>query len=214
MAAPKEIEIKFLVTDLKSLERTLGRIGFRCVTPATHEINTLYDLPGQKLRCKGALLRLRRYGDTWRLTHKARAKVGKYKARVELETVVADGAQMGEILRALGYRPVFSYEKHRSEWSDGKGHVVLDHTPIGDIAEIEGPPRWIDATAKALEISPSAFITKSYAELFFEWKRKYKRKALNMTFRECGGRAKPAKQALVTVPRKPQPAPEFRPRRA
>ena len=214
MAAPKEIEIKFVVTDLKSLEHTLGRIGFRCVTPATHEVNTLYDLPGQKLRWRGELLRLRRYGDTWRLTHKARAKVGKYKSRVELETVVDDGAQMDKILYALGYRPVFTYEKHRSEWSDGKGHVVLDHTPIGDIAEIEGPPRWIDATAKALQISPSAFITKSYAELFFEWKRKYKRKSLNMTFRECGGGAKSANQALVRVPRKPKPAPEFRPRRA
>jgi len=214
MAAPKEIEIKFLVTDLKSLEQKLCRIGFRCVTPATHEVNTLYDLPGQKLRWKGELLRLRRYGDTWKLTHKARARVGKYKSRVELETAVADGAQMDEILRALGYRPVFSYEKYRSEWSDGKGHVVLDHTPIGDVAEIEGQSRWIDATAKAMEIPPSAFITKSYAELFFEWKRKYNRKALNMTFRECGGGAKSANQALVRVPRKPKPAPEFRPRRA
>ena len=49
-------------------------MGFRCVTPSTHEVNTLYDLPGQKLRRKGELLRLRQYGDTWRLTHKARAQ--------------------------------------------------------------------------------------------------------------------------------------------
>ena|SRR5271157_1116014 len=214
MSVAHEIEIKFLVPDLQALQAKLPPAGFRCITPSTHECNTLYDLPGQKLRWRGELLRLRHYGDTWRLTHKARAKVGKYKSRVELETVVSDGAQMDKILCALGYRPVFSYEKYRSEWSDGKGHVVLDHTPIGDIAEIEGPPRWIDATAKALEISPSAFITKSYAELFFEWKRRYKRKALNMTFRECGGRAKSAREALVRVPRKPKPAPEFRPRRA
>ena len=138
----------------------------------------------------------------WRLTHKARAKVGRYKSRTELETGASDGAQMEQILRTLGYQPVFTYEKFRSEWSDGKGHVVLDHTPIGDVAEIEGRARWIDQTARGLRIAPSDYITKSYAELFFDWKRKYKRKAMNMTFREIGGRAKPADPARV--PRKPK----------
>ncbi len=189
MAAPREIEIKLLVSDLNALQTKLLQAGFRCLTPSIREVNTLYDLPGQKLRRKGELLRLRSYGDSWTLTHKARAKPGKYKSRIELETAVADGALMDDILRALGFRAVFGYEKFRSEWSDGKGHVVLDHTPIGDVAEIEGPPRWIEATAKTLGIGSAAYITKSYAELFFEWKRKYKRKAKNMTFRECGGSA-------------------------
>ena len=189
MASPKEIEIKFLISDPKTLQTTLLQAAFRCITPSSYELNTLYDLPGQKLRYEGELLRLRKYGEAWTLTHKARAKPGKYKSRVELETAVADGAHMDDILRALGYRAVFVYEKFRSEWSDGRGHVVLDHTPIGDVAEIEGPPRWIDATARTLGIDSAAYITKSYAELFFEWKRKYKRKAKNMTFRECGGSA-------------------------
>jgi adenylate cyclase class 2 len=195
MPARQEIEIKFLLPDLKALEQQLVAMGFRCVTPSTREVNTLYDLPGHKLRRKGELLRLRQYGDAWRLTHKARAKASEYKSRTELETAVADGAQMELLLRALGYQPVFVYEKFRSEWSDGKGHVVLDHTPIGDIAEIEGPARWIDATAKRLGVAPSDYVTKSYAELFFDWKRRYKRKAVNMTFREIGGRAKPGKRA-------------------
>jgi adenylate cyclase, class 2 len=192
MAAPKEVEIKFLVSDLSSLAQQLSSGGFRVVTPATHEFNTLYDLPGQKLRWKGELLRLRKYGETWRLTHKSRATAARHKSRIELETAVQDGRQMNLILSSLGYRPVFEYEKFRSEWSDGKGHVVLDHTPIGDVAEIEGPTRWIDRTAKQLGVARSDYITKSYAELFFEWKRKYKRKAKNMTFQECGGRAKVA----------------------
>ena len=190
MAAPREIEIKFVVADPNVLQTALMGLGFRCATPATHEVNNLYDLPGQKLRKKGELLRLRKYGKQWTLTHKARATAGKHKSRVELETVVSNGPQMQEILLALGYRPVFVYEKFRSEWSDGKGHVVIDHTPLGNIAEIEGAPRWIDRTAAALGVMPAAYITKSYAELFFDWKRRYKRKAMNMTFRECGGRAK------------------------
>ena len=192
MAARKEVEIKFLVSDLSSLAQQLSGGGFHLITPATHELNTLYDLPGQKLRWKGELLRLRQYGESWLLTHKSRATPGRHKSRMELETAVQDGKQMDLILRALGYQPVFEYEKFRSEWRDGEGHAVLDHTPIGDVAELEGPARWIDRTAKQLGVARADYITKSYAELFFEWKRKYKRKAKNMTFRECGGRAKAA----------------------
>ena len=198
MPAPREIEIKFVIADMRALEQRLVKLGFRCVTPTTDEVNTLYDLPGQKLRRKGELLRLRKYGESWRLTHKTRGVVGKHKLRGELETPVSDGEHMDGILRALGYRPAFVYEKRRAEWSDGNGQVVLDHTPIGDIGEIEGRPRWIDRTARALGVTPARYITKSYAELFFDWKRRYKRKALNMTFRECGGRAKTAEQTLVT----------------
>ena len=68
MAAPQEIEIKFLVADLKALAKRLRELGFREQTASTHEVNTLYDLPGQKLRRKGELLRLRDYGGKWRLT--------------------------------------------------------------------------------------------------------------------------------------------------
>jgi adenylate cyclase class 2 len=90
---------------------------------------------------------------------------------------------MDLILRALGYSPTFRYEKFRAEWTDGKGQVVIDETPIGNFCEIEGPPRWIDATAKKLGVSPADFITKNYATLFFEWKAQRKSKAEEMTFK-------------------------------
>src|SRR5580704_10652208 len=129
MATPQEIEIKFIVPDAKALERKLKELGFRQETPSTHEVNTLYDLAGQKLRRKGELLRLRNYGGKWKLTYKAKGKPGRYKSRGELETGVCDGKAMDAILRALGFTPTFIYEKYRSEWSDGEGHVVVDHTP-------------------------------------------------------------------------------------
>ena len=170
---------------MRQLEQKLRHLGFRCKTPSTHEINTLYDLPGQKLRRKGELLRLRDYGGKWKLTHKAKGSAGRHKSRGELETEVADGKVMDAMLRVLGYAPSLVYEKFRSEWSDGEGTVVLDCTPIGDLAEIEGKPRWIDSTARAIGVASSDYVTKSYAELFFEWKRKTKCAAANMTFREC-----------------------------
>jgi adenylate cyclase class 2 len=186
MPAPQEVEIKFLVSDLKALGEKLRELGFREQTASTHEVNTLYDLPGQKLRRKGELLRLRDYGGKWRLTHKAKVKIGRHKSRGELETGLTDGHQMDAILRALGYSPAFVYEKFRAEWSDGEGHVVLDRTPIGNLAEIEGKARWIDRIARELGVKPADYITKSYAELFFQWKRNTGSRANNMTFRECG----------------------------
>jgi adenylate cyclase, class 2 len=179
---PAEIEIKFRIDDLPSLTRRLKRAGFRQITRSTNEMNVLYDLQGQKLRKRGELLRLRKYGKTWVLTHKAKGRAGRHKVRVELETVVENGQQIDAILRALGFAPTFRYEKFRAEWGDGTGHVVLDETPIGNFGEIEGPPRWIDLTARALGIEASSYLTQAYTDLFFAWKRRTGSKATEMTF--------------------------------
>ncbi len=90
---------------------------------------------------------------------------------------------MDAILRALGYAPSFRYEKFRAEWTDGKGQVVVDETPIGNFCEIEGPSRWIDGTAKKLEVTPADYITNNYAGLFLEWKQRTKSNAEEMTFK-------------------------------
>ena len=180
----REIEIKFRVADLRALNRKLRAARFRLVTPRTHELNTLYDLPGEILRQRKQLLRIRKYGRTWTLTHKSGTTRGRHSSRIELETGVADGKKLDLILRALGYAPTFRYEKFRAEWSDGKGHVVVDDTPIGNFCEIEGPSRWIDATAKKLRVTPADYITKNYATLFSDWKLQTKSSATEMTFKE------------------------------
>jgi adenylate cyclase, class 2 len=183
MGSSNEIEIKFRIDNIRDLNRRLQKSNFRLITPRTHEINTLYDLPNKSLRRRGELLRLRKYGSEWILTHKAKGKAGRHKTRVETETKVEDGTKMDAILRALGFAPTFRYEKFRAEWSDGRGHVVVDQTPIGDFGEIEGPSRWIDRTAKELQISPNDYITATYSELFFQWKKQTNSAANEMTFK-------------------------------
>jgi adenylate cyclase, class 2 len=190
VSSNKEIEIKFQVKNLRELTRNLRRAGSRLVTRRTHELNTLYDWPDQRLRKRGELLRLRKYGSEWLLTHKAKGVVGRHKTRVEIETQVSDGKKMAAILGALGLVPTFRYEKFRSEWSDGKGHIVVDRTPIGGFGEIEGPSRWIDQVAKRLGIERRDYITKTYAELFCEWKRQSGSRAEEMTFKAVGKRPK------------------------
>ena len=184
MPDPQEIEVKFRVDDVSALERKLRDAGFRQITPPTQEVNTLYDLPGNLLRLRGEILRIREYGGRFKLTHKSKGQVGRHKTRVERETPVADGEQMDGILRALGYAPIFTYEKFRSEWTDGRGHVVIDRTPIGDLGEIEGAPEWIDATAEKIGITQGQYITLSYGALFEEWRQHARSKARNMTFAE------------------------------
>src|SRR3954454_7485660 len=179
-----EVEIKFAISNLKELRTKLKQQKFREITPRTHEMNTLYDGALRPLKRRGEILRIRKYGNEWKLTHKSKGKDGRHKTRKETETAVADGNKLEQVFLALGLKPAFRYEKFRSEWTDGSGHVVLDETPIGNFGEIEGPPRWIDCAAKALAIPREQYITKSYAELFYEWKRRTHSRAQNMMFSE------------------------------
>lgn len=183
MASNQEVEVKFRVGKLRALDRKLRAAGFRKQTPRTLEVNTLYDLPGAKLRKRKELLRLRQYGKEWKIAHKSGTRTGGHSSRQELETKVGNGKVMDAILRSLGYEPSFRYEKFRTEWSDHKGEVVVDETPVGNFAEIEGPPRWIDETARKLGVSRDQYIMKNYATLFNEWKRQTNSPAEEMTFR-------------------------------
>jgi adenylate cyclase, class 2 len=189
-ARHQEVEIKFVVRNLKALERDLRRAGFRLLTRPTLEMNTLYDFPGLPLHRRGELLRIRRYGKTWKLTHKFPGKSGRHKSRIETETKIEDGEKMAAIFASVGLKPSFRYEKSRSEWSDGRGAIVVDRTPIGNFAEIEGPRRWIDATAKTLGVTRSEYITQNYAALFFAWKKRHRSPAQEMTFKAINTESK------------------------
>ena len=46
---------------------------------------------------------------------------------------------MLEILDHLGLQVVARYEKDREMWLVDEVSVVLDHTPMGDFVEVEGP---------------------------------------------------------------------------
>ena len=183
MSSNHEVEIKFRVADIEALASTLKSTGFRLLTPRTHEMNTVYDLPGDVLRGRGALLRLREYGDRWTLTYKDKGLAeGRHKSRPELETRLQNGQAMAQILESLGFRAKFKYEKFRTEWTDDDGHVVVDETPVGNFGEIEGSPDWIDKIAEKLGIPESQYIKASYSELFREWKRQTRSDAEHMLF--------------------------------
>ena len=65
-----------------------------------------------------------------------------------------------------------------------RSHLVIDETPIGDYAELEGPPAWIDETLAKLGVDPATCITESYGRLFLAWKERTGSAAENLTFDE------------------------------
>src|ERR1700761_1355318 len=156
-----ETEVKIRVADRKELEQKLPQLGFRRVTDRTLERNTLYNKPDRELRNSRQILRVRQYGDKWVVTHKRVPKdakeEGPHKSRLETETLVEDGPVMGQIFEGIGFGPVFVYEKWRTEWADQTGHCVVDETPLGDYAELEGPDEWIDDIAQKLGIDAGEF---------------------------------------------------------
>jgi adenylate cyclase, class 2 len=191
-----ETEIKFSVEDVTALAGQLENAGFQLDTPRTFESNVLYDTPDRDMRSRTEILRIRNYGGKWTLTHKRvpddRPGEDRHKHRVETETVVDDGEALAEVFRSLGLVPAFRYEKWRSEWSDGEGHCVVDETPIGSFAELEGAPEWIDRTAARLGVSPSDYMTLSYGRLFEQWRLDNNSEAENLTFGEIAAEgAKP-----------------------
>ncbi len=186
-----EIELKFRVGSLENLERKLQGLGFQVDTPRTFESNTLYDTPDRTLKSRGELLRLRQYGERQVMTHKRHPDDeevgGRYKVRIETETSLSDVAAMAEVFTRLGYGPVFRYEKYRSEYSDPAqdgAHMVVDETPIGVFAELEGPTGWIDRTLEALGVSVADCLTESYGKLFLSWKAETGSPAENLTYAE------------------------------
>jgi adenylate cyclase class 2 len=183
---PIETEIKFRVDDLAGLTRRLEAAGFTLQTPRTFESNVLYDTPDREMRARTEILRIRSYAGRWTVTHKRLPDVGPgedtHKHRMENETEVADGAVLEEIFLSLGLVAAFRYEKWRAEWTDGEGHCVIDETPIGNYAELEGPAEWIDRSAACLCIDPAQYITLSYGRLFERWCEQHNSTAQDLTF--------------------------------
>lgn len=182
-----ETEVKFRVEDVARLEDRLRAAGFRRETPRTFERNVLYDTPERRLRLDRQILRIRQYGEKWVLTHKAipaEGDTGTYKQRIETETTIGDGNTVAAIFASLGYTPAFTYEKYRTEWSDETGHCVIDETPLGTFAELEGPEDWIDRTAAAIDVNASDLTNLSYGRMFEIWKERTGSPVNDLTFAE------------------------------
>jgi adenylate cyclase class 2 len=189
-----ETEIKFRVNDVAGLTARLKEAGFNLQTEREFESNVLYDKPDRQMRARTEILRLRSYAGRWLLTHKRLPDSGPgedtHKHRVETETEISKGDALEQVFFSLGLVAAFRYEKWRSEWTDGIGHCVVDETPIGDYAELEGSAEWIDKAAGKLGVAQSDYITLSYGRLFELWRDEHHSDANDLTFAAVAEAAK------------------------
>jgi adenylate cyclase, class 2 len=176
-----ERELKLPVRDPVLVRAVLVRSG-AAPQGRVFEENLILDAPERRLRAAGCGLRLRHEwplpaaatnhgrpagSGTVRLTFKGPRAPGALKQREELETAVADGVVLQELLARLGFRPVIAYEKRRETWTLRGCELVLDEIPrLGWWLEIEGPDEpTIRAVQRALGLEQLAPETRSYVEL-------------------------------------------------
>ena len=167
---PRETEVKFRVADRDALERRLRGLA-AAPGPTALERDVLLDDRDRSLRKRGAAVRIRETAGTAFLTFKGPKEIrGGVRSRVELETEVKDPRMIAAFLAQLGLDPVFRYEKRRTPWrfgERGRPLVVIDETPIGLFAEIEGEESAIRKLAAELEVGEGDFLPESYAALYF-----------------------------------------------
>jgi len=191
----REVEIKLPVSDITALLRSLRHL--RAVSRGrVFERNALYDTPLSDFRRRGRLLRLRietpapfwgARGGSRRALLTAKAPVpssatSRYKQRLEREMAVVPRRRWTEILRSLGLRPTFRYEKYRTAFRLPGLNLDLDETPVGNFLELEGAPSAIDRVARTLGFSPRDYIRGTYWDVFVAYCRRLGRSPRHMLF--------------------------------
>jgi len=140
-----EVEQKFAVSDLASIRRALEAAGVVWEQPISQS-DQYWNHPARDFAQTDEALRVRQVGEQNWLTYKGPRIDATTKTRQEIETPLSDGAQpfeeFGQILAALGFRPVATVRKSRVPghltWEGQSVHVALDSVDsVGKFAELE-----------------------------------------------------------------------------
>lgn len=178
-----ECELKIPVDRLDVIRRGLAEVGAERLTDNQREDNVLFDTADGRLTSSGQVLRVRRVGGRHLLTFKGPATYdGSVKQRREIELEIPSSEQISELLHALGYAPWMRYEKRRESWRIDDVRIELDHTPMGDFVELEGPTRALEATAHRIGLDPARAVAQSYIGLWRVFRRDHPELGRDMVF--------------------------------
>jgi len=208
MGKHREIEVKLRVDDVARLTRALKALPAK-QTARVYEQDTLFDTAECFFQKREAIMRLRTYTRAGVGSVRARNRSvrnaqegvltfkglvegaspagGHYKEREEIEFRIGNGARFAGVLRRIGMRPWFRYEKYRTTYTSGRYPGLkfeLDETPIGFFLELEGPKRQIRRATEALGYSRADYITASYLELYAANRPRSRSSGGNMVFRK------------------------------
>jgi adenylate cyclase class 2 len=181
---PEEIEVKIALAGAAKGRALLKAAGFQTLKRRVFEQNIVLDDERGSVKARNLLLRVRSAGKLVTCTFKGKEIPGIHKRREEREFHADNLEECLALFAGIGFSPTLRYEKYRTEFhrADEPGHITLDETPIGVFMELEGPARWIDATAKNLGFSRNDYITLSYGRLFESWCAEHGIESKNMSF--------------------------------
>ena len=189
-----EIEAKFAAASHESLRRRLRAAGaaFRQTVIQT---DSYFDTPDRTLLNGQTGLRVRETSVRRRvkgicpdtrplLTYKGPLRPGKAKIRREIQSHFDTPGAVAEMLAALGYEVILSFQKRRSTYRLGSCLIELDDLPlIGPFVEIEGPSeRQVFALARKLGLEGDSIRT-SYAHLIADTCQAKNRKPFGIKLR-------------------------------
>ncbi len=139
-----EIEAKMRLADRQAIVDRLRELGAEAQGEIL-ETNTYFDTEAHRLKSgdEGLRIRVEQHADGSQratITHKGPRAHGRLKSRAEHEVAIEDPRAAGDLLSAIGFAPVLSFEKRRTRYRLDDCCIELDALPyLGDYIEIEGP---------------------------------------------------------------------------
>jgi len=162
----REVEVKLGFDSADRALAAISALGARRVAERAFEDNVVYDREADPLSESGKLLRLRRVSGRSIVTFKEPVPgEHRHKVRGEAEIEIDAPDEFARIVEGLGFRPVYRYQKYRTQFRLDDLELLLDETPIGCFVELEGPPDAIDRAARALGRGPSDYVLETYREI-------------------------------------------------
>lgn len=170
---PTEIEAKIKVDHLENFIKKLKTLGAQQRRDVLQR-DFFFDRPDRSLKLADCGLRIRRekYRDTIKIIlcfKGPKAKNSPYKKRREIELEVGDQMRAQQLLQALGFQLMFTFEKKRSEWFLETCLVCLDELPVlGSFLEVEGPDESaVRNVLTGLELTDAQTTRRGYAAMFY-----------------------------------------------
>ena len=187
-----EIEAKMRLDDLSGLKSRLAAAGAREVADLL-EVNTFFDTPAGDLKSadEGLRVRLEKSVDgslvSATITHKGPRAHGKIKTRDETEVTVGNARAAAELLTALGFVAVLSFEKRRHRWKLDGCNVELDTLHyLGHFVEIEGPSEQaVMDVRRKLGCEHLSMISASYISMLVDYLSEHAIRAKHVALEEA-----------------------------
>lgn len=178
-----EVELKFRVEYLAAVEAVLEKLGTQLGGPS-EQLDTYYSHPARDFAQTDEALRIRRQGQETFITYKGPKVDALTKTRREIELPLGRGQnaaeQFGQMLEALGFKPVATVRKLRRighlAWQGADVEIAVDAVDgLGPFVELElqSDAEGLDAArqklaslAEQLQLSNSE--RRSYLELLLQ----------------------------------------------